>query len=61
MTALTMFFTLVIPIWLRNVKDFNFVVLPLKYYFYLLVLVLAYALIEQYVKRKYIKKNKKWL
>ena len=61
MTAITMFATLIIPILLRNVKDFNFVVLPLKYYFYLIILVLAYALIEQYVKRRYIKKYKKWL
>ena len=61
MTAITMFATLIIPILLCNVKDFNFVILPLKYYFYLVVLVLAYALIEQYVKRRYIKKYNKWL
>lgn len=61
MTAITMFATLIIPILLCGVKDFNFVILPLKYYFYLIVLVLAYALIEQYVKRRYIKKYNKWL
>ena len=61
MTAITMFATLIIPILFSGVKDFNFVILPLKYYFYLILLVLAYALIEQYVKRRYIKKYHKWL
>lgn len=61
MTGITMFATLIIPILLSGVKGFNFVILPLKYYFYLIILVLTYALIEQFVKRRYIKKYNKWL
>ena len=61
MTILTMACTMIVPILFRNVKDFNFVVLPGVYYIYLVLLVALYALIAQVVKAKYIKKYHEWL
>ena len=61
MTILTMACTIIVPILLRNVKDFNFVILPGIYYIYLVLLVAIYALIAQVVKAKYIKKYHEWL
>ena len=61
MTILTMACTIIVPILLRNVKDFNFVILPGVYYIYLVLLVAIYALIAQVVKAKYIKKYHEWL
>lgn len=61
MTILTMACTIIVPILFRNVKDFNFVVLPGVYYIYLVLLVALYALIAQVVKAKYIKKYHEWL
>lgn len=61
MTILTMACTIIVPILFRNVKDFNFIVLPGVYYIYLVLLVALYALIAQVVKAKYIKKYHEWL
>ena len=61
MTILTMACTIIVPILFRNVKDFNFVVLPGVYYIYLVLLVALYAIIAQVVKAKYIKKYHEWL
>lgn len=61
MTILTMACTMIVPILFRNVKDFNFVVLPGVYYIYLVLLVALYAIIAQVVKAKYIKKYHEWL
>ena len=61
MTILTMLGTIITPIMLSGLPDFNFVILPLKYYGYLILLVALYAVIVQVVKKEYIKKYKEWL
>ena len=61
MTILTILGTIITPIMLSGLPDFNFVILPLKYYGYLILLVALYAVIVQVVKKEYIKKYKEWL
>jgi Mg2+-importing ATPase len=58
MTVIATIFT---PIVLNNVEGFNFVMLPMNYYFYLLGLVVLYGIIAQVVKKIYIKKYGEWL
>ena len=61
MTVVTMFATLIVPIALSGLPDFNFIILPRVYYVYLVLLVAIYALIAQTVKAIYIKKYHEWL
>lgn len=61
MTILTILGTIITPIMLSGLPDFNFVILPLRYYGYLILLVAIYAVIVQVVKKEYIKKYKEWL
>ena len=61
MTILTILGTIITPIMLSGLPDFNFVILPLRYYGYLILLVALYAVIVQVVKKEYIKKYKEWL
>lgn len=61
LTLLTVIATILTPIILNNVEGFNFVLLPVNYYFYLVGLVLLYGIIAQIVKRIYINKYKEWL
>ena len=60
-TMLTIIGTIITPILLHTIPTFDFEILPLKYYGYVLVLIFAYSLLAEIVKRVYIKKNKKWL
>ena len=53
--------TIVTPIILHNVTAFNFEILPPLYYLIVLVLVMAYAILVQVVKKWYIKKYGDWL
>ncbi len=61
LTVLTAVATIVTPMILSNVEGFNFVMLPVNYYFCLVGLVLLYGLIAQVVKKIYIKKYDEWL
>ena len=61
LTILTVIATIFTPIVLNNVEGFNFVMLPMNYYFYLLGLVVLYGIIAQVVKKIYIKKYGEWL
>ena len=61
LTLLTVISTILVPIILSSVEEFNFVILPFNYYFYLIGLILLYGIIAQVVKQIYIKKNKEWL
>ena len=61
LSIITICATIIVPIILSNFIGFNFVILPINYYFYVIGLVLLYALIVQIVKKKYIKKYKEWL
>ena len=58
---LTIIGTIITPILLHNVKSFNFVVLPLKYYLFVILLTAVYTIIVQIVKKFYIKKYGEWL
>ena len=61
LTALTVIATIAVPIILSNFAGFNFVLLPVKYYFYLVGLVVLYGIIAQTVKKIYIEKYDEWL
>ena len=61
LSIITIGATIIVPIILSNFIGFNFVILPINYYFYVIGLVLLYALIVQIVKKIYIKKYKEWL
>ena len=61
LSIITICATIIVPIILSNFIGFNFVILPINYYFYVIGLVLLYALIVQIVKKIYIKKYKEWL
>ncbi len=60
-TTLTIIFTILSPILLHNIKSFHFEIVPLKYYLFVLVLLVIYALLVDIVKYFYIKKYKEWL
>lgn len=61
LTLLSSILTIVTPILLHNVLSFHFEILSIKFYLYLLSLVILYVLIVSIVKRIYIKKNHEWL
>ena len=60
-TILTIIGTIVTPIILHSIPTFDFEILPPIYYVYVLLLIIVYAILVQFVKKSYIKKNKKWL
>ena len=60
-TIMTIVGTIVTPIILHSVVSFNFVILPLKYYAFVLVLLVVYTVLVQIVKKRYIKKYGEWL
>lgn len=60
-TIMTIVGTIVTPIILHSVASFNFVILPLKYYAFVLVLLIVYTVLVQIVKKRYIKKYGEWL
>ncbi len=64
LTGLTLFsalLTIVIPILFSGFKTFGFVVLPLKFYLWAVVLIAVYICVVSVVKKLYIKKYKEWL
>lgn len=64
LVGLTLFsgaLTLITPIILSGVSEFNFEILPFSYYFYLLILIALYFGIVTVIKKIYIKKNHEWL
>ena len=60
-TALTIIGTILTPILLHNIKTFDFIILPSKYYLFVLLLLALYTSIVLLVKKHYIKKYNKWL
>ena len=60
-TIMTIVGTIITPIILHSVASFNFVILPLKYYAFVLVLLVVYTVLVQIVKKRYIKKYNEWL
>ena len=61
LTFMTILATIVVPMILSFVSGFNFVLLPAKYYLYLIGFVILYGFIAQTVKKIYIIKYKEWL
>ncbi len=61
LTLFSMILTIVTPIILSNIKSFGFVILPFKYYLFVILLLIIYVLIVTIVKHFYIKKYKEWL
>ncbi len=61
LTILSMLLTIIMPIILCKMNLFNFVILPIKYYFYMILLILLYLIIVNLVKNIYIKKYNEWL
>ena len=61
LTLFSMILTIITPILLCHVKSFGFVVLPLHYYLYVIILVILYIIIVNIIKKIYIKKYKEWL
>ena len=60
-TGISAIMAIIIPYIFVNVKDFNFVILPAKYYLFLVLIILGYSVLVQLVKKAYIKKYKVWL
>ncbi|MBR2828432.1 MAG: HAD-IC family P-type ATPase, partial [Bacilli bacterium] len=61
LSLLTIFATITVPIILSFIEGFHFVILPLNYYLYVILLVLLYAAIVQIIKTIYLKKYHEWL
>ena len=61
LTLITISTTILIPIILSNIPGFNFVVLPIYYYLYVLGLGILYMIIVKIVKKIYISKYNEWL
>lgn len=61
LTLVSLVLTILTPILLCNISTFNFVILPLQFYFYLVILVLLYFIIVSIIKKLYIKKYGEWL
>lgn len=60
-TTLSISLAIFIPYIFNELKDFNFAILPVTYYIYLVLIIFAYALLVQLVKKAYVKKYKAWL
>ncbi|MBQ7240707.1 MAG: magnesium-translocating P-type ATPase [Bacilli bacterium] len=60
-TLLTIIGTILTPIVLHNIKTFNFIILPGKYYIFVLLLLALYTSIVLLVKKHYMRKYNKWL
>ena len=60
LSLLTIIATIIVPMVLSFAKGFNFVLLPINYYLYLVGFVVLYGIIAQIVKKLYIKKYGEW-
>ena len=61
LTVLTIAATILIPILFSPISGFHFVILPLSYYLFVLLLAILYMLIVKVVKHYYISKYHEWL
>ena len=60
-TFITIAGTIVTPILLHNVGTFNFEILPVSYYLFVVLLLIIYTILVQSIKKVYIRKNGEWL
>ena len=61
MSLVTILGTIIVPFILNGVAEFNFVILPIKFYIIVLLLNICYTIIAQIVKKLYIRKYHEWL
>jgi Mg2+-importing ATPase len=61
LTLFSCVLTIITPILFKNISTFNFVVLPLEFYLFLVIVVLLYFITVTVIKKFYIKKYKEWL
>ena len=61
MSLVTILGTIIVPFILNGVAEFNFVILPIKFYIIVLLLKICYTIIAQIVKKLYIRKYHEWL
>ena len=61
MSLVTIVGTILVPIILHGITEFDFVILPIKVYLVVLLLNRCYTVIAQIVKKAYIKKYHEWL
>ena len=52
---------MILPVLLAPIKSFHFTYLPLNFYIFVIFLSLLYIVVEEIVKKMYIKKYKRWL
>ena len=60
-TFLCIIASMILPILLAPIKSFHFTYLPLNFYIFVMFLSLLYIVVEEIVKKMYIKKYKRWL
>lgn len=61
MSTFTILGTILTPILLHNLSGFHYEIMPIKFYFTVIILISIYAIITQFIKKKYIKKYHEWL
>lgn len=61
MSLVTVIGTIIVPLFLNEIPEFHFVILPIKFYLIVLILNLIYTIIAQIVKKAYIKRYHEWL
>lgn len=61
LTLFSLALTIFTPILFHKIPSFHFEILPLSFYFYLVILVLFYFFIVSIIKKIYIKKYHEWL
>ena len=61
MSLVTIAGTILVPIILHGITEFDFVILPIKVYLVVLVLNICYTVLVQIIKHAYIKKYHEWL
>lgn len=61
MSIVTVIGTIIVPLILKGIPEFHFVILPIKFYLIVLILNLCYTVLAQVVKKAYIKKYHEWL
>ena len=61
MSLVTIAGTIIVPIALHGIQEFNFVILPIQFYIVVLLLNICYTVLAQVVKHIYIKKYHEWL
>ena len=61
LTIFSLVLTIICPLVLYRIESFHFVVLPIGFYFYLVLLILLYFVVVSFIKKAYIKKYNEWL